>query len=339
MTAITTLIPAYKPEYLGETLLALRRQSLRDFRVILSDDSPGAVITDMIRDRRFGAATDGMDLTVVRGPGNGRLNHLKLVDLWAGSTPFMHLLMDDDVPFPAFYRTHLQAHARSAFSVTVSARWLSQDDAAPAWSLPLPAFVEESEARVVTVDAARLFASVVPPCENWLGELSNMVWTAEAGARYPRPPAEGLNYYGLLDIGAVLEAVAHAPVGFIRDHLGVFREHGRQTTQGVGNLGHKICMLVWAAYGLHAWSQERIDARDAVRAISTTVRRCLDLYGEGDPVMDEFYGLVEHRGGSLAELHAGFREFWSRLLAAHAGGLPAAARPPTATPRDAALAV
>jgi glycosyltransferase involved in cell wall biosynthesis len=324
MTAITTLIPAFKPEYLGETLLSLRRQSVRDFRVVVSDDSPGAVITDMIRDRRFGAATDGLELTVVRGPGNGRLNHLRLVDLWAGSTPFMHLLMDDDVLFPGFYRAHLQAHARAAFSVTVSARWLSQDDAAPAWSLPLPAVVEDSPLRVVPLDAAQVFPTVVPGCENWLGELSNMVWTADAAAHYPRPPVDGLNYYGLLDVGAVLEAVGRQPVGFIREHLGVFRQHGRQTTHNVGGHGHKVCMLVWAAYALHAWAQQRIDARDTVRAISTTVRRCLDLYGEGDPVMDEFYALVQRRGGSLADLHTGFRAFWHTLLAAHPGTAPAA---------------
>ena len=317
MTAITTLIPAFKPEYLGETLLGLRRQSLRDFRVVLSDDSPGAAITDMIRDRRFGAVTDGMDLTVVRGPGNGRLNHLRLLDLWAGSTPFVHLLMDDDVLFPGFYRTHLQALAGGQHALSASARWLSQDDSRPAWSLPLPAAIEQSPLRFVPLDAAQLFPTVVSPCENWIGELSNIVFTADAAARYPRPPVDRLNYYGLLDIGAVLEAAGTRGIVFVRDHLSVFRQHGAQTTHHVGRHGHRVAMLAWAAYALHAWQQQRIDAREAVQAISITVKRCLDLYGEADPVMNEFYAIVQREGVSLAGLHLAYTKFWLDLLASN----------------------
>jgi len=326
MTAITTLIPAYKPDYLGETLLGLRRQSFRDFRVVVSDDSPGAVITDMIRDRRFGAATDGLDLTVVRGPGDARRNHEQLLDLWNRTTPFVHLLMDDDVPFPEFYRIHLQAHVREKFSVTASARWLSKNDATPGWSLPLPAFIEDSSQHIVSVDAAQLFESVIPACQNWVGELSNMLWSAEAAARYPRASsAEGLSYCGLLDIGAVLETISMRPLGFIREYLGVFRQHGGQTSVSVGSQGHKRGTVVWAAYALHAWAQGRVDDRAAVRAISTTVRRCLDSYGEGDPVLDEFYDLVQQRGGCLADLHAGFSAFWQQRLAPRPWLAPAAA--------------
>ena len=52
MPTITTLIPAYKKEILGEILLGLARQTFRDFRVILSDDSPGDEITAADRARR-----------------------------------------------------------------------------------------------------------------------------------------------------------------------------------------------------------------------------------------------------------------------------------------------
>jgi hypothetical protein len=334
MTAITTLIPAFKPDYLGEALLGLRRQSVRDFRVIVSDDSPGGAITDMIRDRRFGAVTDGLDLTVVRGPGNARLNHLQLLDLWNGATPYVHLLMDDDVVFPGFYRTHLQALASGPHALSASARWLSQDDSRPAWSLPLPRVVEDSPQRFVALDAAQLFPTIVPVCENWIGELSNIVLTADAAARYPRPPAERLNYYGLLDIGAVLEAVGAGSMVFVRDHLSVFRQHAQQTTRGIGSHGHRVAMLVWATYALHAWQQQRIDARDAVQAISITVKRCLEAYGEDDPVMNQFFEIVQREGRSLAGLHLAYSRFWLALLASHPGTAPKVA--PAVTVADAA---
>ena len=49
MATITTLIPAYKKEFLGEVFLGLRRQSFKDFRIVLSDDSPGDEISSLIR--------------------------------------------------------------------------------------------------------------------------------------------------------------------------------------------------------------------------------------------------------------------------------------------------
>jgi hypothetical protein len=47
MSQITTLIPAYKKEFLGDVILGLRRQSFQDFKVIISarhrPASPGAL--------------------------------------------------------------------------------------------------------------------------------------------------------------------------------------------------------------------------------------------------------------------------------------------------------
>jgi hypothetical protein len=134
MTKITTLIPAYKPDYLGEMFLGLKRQSVKDFRVILSDDSEGGAITNMIRDGRFGALQQELNLTVVPGPRNARLNHQHLIDLYqagAERSPFVHFMLDDDVVFPDFYKTHLEAHAGGKYAVSVSARWLSQATAGP----------------------------------------------------------------------------------------------------------------------------------------------------------------------------------------------------------------
>ncbi len=319
MTRITTLIPAYKPEYLGEAFLGLRRQSFRDFRVILSDDSPGAVITEMIRDGRFGPLAAELDLLVVRGPGNARRNHEQLLDLWREQSPLVHFQLDDDVVFPDFYRAHAAAHATGHFAATVSQRWLSQSDSQPAWDLPLPAFVNDSPLRTVPVASQQLFASTVAVCENWLGELSNMVFSAAGAAHYPRSPAGGLSYYGLLDIGALLEAGRHLPLLFLRDHLGVFRQHAAQTTLTTGSHGHRVAMLAWTAYALHAWTEQRISAQDVVQAVAITVQRCLQQYPEDDAVMNAFYDIVQHEGASLAKLHAAFTRFWLDLLASHAG--------------------
>ncbi|RTL25572.1 MAG: glycosyltransferase family 2 protein [Burkholderiales bacterium] len=330
MTQITTLIPAYKKEYLGELFLALRRQSFQDFKVILSDDSPGGVITDMLRNGHWGKLTSELNITVVRGPQNARRNHEQLLDLWAGQTPLVHFNLDDDVIYPEFYKTHVAAHLAAPCCATVSQRWLSHDDGVPAWTLPLPDFVQECNGHVIQPTTEELFDSTVGTCQNWLGELSNMVFSAEGAALYPRPPADDLSYYGLLDIGALLHASRQLPVTFIREYLGVFRQNDQQTTQqATVSHGGRVGFLAWIAYALAAWRDGHISPETAVRAIGIATQRVVHHFSE-DPVVAEYFHILDTQAGSLDQLYLAFKGFWLRLLASNPGTAPAA---PATTPQ------
>jgi len=322
MTQITTLIPAYKKEYLGELFLALRRQSFKDFKVILSDDSPGGVITDMIRAGHFGKLTSELNLLVVRGPQNARRNHEQLLDLWGGQTPLVHVNLDDDIIFPDFYRAHVMAQAAAPCSVSVSQRWLSQDDSVPAYSLPLPDFMHECSGHVVQLSTEELFTSTVGTCQNWLGELSNMVMSHEGAQLYPRPPADDLSYYGLLDIGFVLNAGQHLPVTFIRESLSVFRQNAQQTTHGTHTHGGRIGFLAWVAYALAAWRDGHLTMEQTVAAIGTATQRIVHHFSE-DPVVAEYFQILDTQADSINSLYLAFRDFWLRLLASNPGTSPA----------------
>ncbi|TAK98361.1 MAG: glycosyltransferase family 2 protein [Aquabacterium sp.] len=332
MTQITTLIPAYKKEYLGPLFLALRRQSFKDFKVIVSDDSPGGVITDMIRNRHWGQLTDELNITVVRGPQNARRNHEQLLDLWAGSTPLVHFNLDDDLIYPEFYRTHVAAHVAAPCCASVSQRWLSHDDGVPAWTLPLPDFVHECNGHVLQPTTEELFNSTVGTCQNWLGELSNMVFSAEGAALYPRPPAKDLSYYGLLDVGALLAASQHLPVTFIREYLGVFRQNEQQTTQvSTYSHGGRVGFLAWVTYALAAWRDGHINPETAIGAIGTATQRIVHHFSE-DTVMAEYFHILDTQAGSLDQLYLAYRTFWLKLLASNPGtaaGLQEPAKAPT----------
>jgi hypothetical protein len=338
MPLITTLIPAYKKDFLGEVFNGLANQSFKNFQVIVSDDSPRAEITHLIRDGHYGAAIQQLHVTVVRGPCNARRNHEQLIEMWDRKTPLVHFHLDDDLIYPEFYRHHVEAHATGRFSVSITPRWLGPASGKPTWTLPLPDFIEASPLHHVPVDADTLIRSTVAKGENWVGELNNLVFAADAIARYPYPPADGLSYYGLMDIGAVIEAVKIAPAVFIRNHQSLFRQHDEQSTRSVGTHSHRIAMLVWAAMALHAWQEQRLSAQEAVQGVSLTVRRCLALYGKGDTVMDTFYGLVQQQGTSLPQLHQAFTHFWLTLLASHPSTTAAAEQPASAAPAAAALA-
>lgn len=318
MTQITTLIPAYKKEYLAPLFLGLRRQSFKDFQVILSDDSPGGVITDMIRDGRFGKLTSELNLTVVPGPRNARRNHEQLLDLWGGRTPLVHMHLDDDLIFPDFYRTHVAAHAAAPCSVTVSQRWLSHDDGVPAWSLPLPSMITECDGHVLQLSPEELFASTVATCENWLGELSNMVMSAEGAMLYPRPPVADISYYGLLDIGFLLTAGQQLPVTFIREPLGVFRQNAQQTTHNTHSHGGRVGFLAWVAYALAGWRDGLLTPQQTVGAIGIATQRVVHHFSD-DPIVAEYFQILDTQAQSLDSLYVAFKGFWLRLLASQPG--------------------
>lgn len=328
MTYITTLIPAYKKDFLGELFLGLCSQTFRDFRVVLSDDSPGAEITRLIRDGHYAALTGRLDLSVVRGPQNARLNHQRLLELWDRATPLVHFNLDDDIIYPDFYRAHVAAHADCALAVSVSRRWLSGSDGRPTMELPIPAAVEQRNERVLRLSAAELCTSILPGNANWLGELSNMVMSIEGARHYPTPPAQGLNYYGLLDLGMVLEAAGHAPVAYLPDHLSVFRQNPQQTTHNVHSHGGHIMFLSWVAYALVAWQQGHLSPPQAAQAIDTATRRIVQQFGDTDPVMNEYLTLLEHHRTGLDGLHTKFGSFWRHLMASQSATDPASyARP------------
>jgi hypothetical protein len=324
MTTLTTLIPAYKKEYLAEVFLGLRRQSFRDFRVVLSDDSPGDEITGLIAARHFGNLLDGLDLTVIRGPKNARLNTRSLVERFGNASPLLHLHLDDDVIFPDFYRQHVEAHASGRFSASVSRRWYSNDDSRPAYNNEPPRCVAANPLRVVAVDADTLFRTMVPTCDNWLGEFSNMVITAESARLWPGAPATGMNYYGWPDVGFALTVVQSAPLAYIRDHLSVFRQHAQQTTHHMHNQGGRVSSMAWAACALQAWHEGRIDYAQAANAIVITVRDCLKRFGDSDAVINRFLELVQVHGAQLERLYQAFAPFWRELLASHPATAPRA---------------
>jgi hypothetical protein len=310
---IATLVPAYKLDFLAPLFSALRTQTLRDFRVIVSDDSPGATITDALRSGRFDALIHGLDLTVVGGPSSPLKNHQHLLDTWEHSTPLVHLLMDDDVIYPDFYRAHAELHARQRLSASVSLRWLTDPAGAPFATLPLPGFVTQSAARSIEIDTALLFDSTVARSENWLGELSNMVFTAEAASCFPRPPAGGVSYFGLPDVGLLLNAAGTGPVRVLRDHLGGFRQHAGQTTANTQSVNLKIAHLAWVAFALQARRDGHLDDARAVQGIAAATQRCLPVYG-GDPVMQRYFAIVQTCLADLGRFEAEFEAFWQSLL-------------------------
>lgn len=314
MTSLITLIPAYKADYLAELFLGLRSQSFKDFRVVLSDDSPGGAITELIRSGAFESLIAALNLLVVQGPRQGSLKNIHhLIDGWAGQAPLVHVLMDDDIVYPDFYRSHALAHARGAPGASVSQRWLTASDGRPGAMPALPAFFDDVPERLVYLDAQALFATTALHCQNWLGEFSNMVLSQEAVRRLRGSSMNGLSYYGLADIGVLLDVSNHAPIVFIRDHLGGFRSHPQQTTHKRQSFALKCGYIAWVALALAGWRSGHLNAEQTQASLAISVGQCMNQFAS-DASLSEFFGIAIANARNLSSFDEHFGIWWARLL-------------------------
>ena len=318
MTRLATLIPAYKPDFLAPLLRALQRQTWRDFRVVVSDDSPGQRITALLRGGHFDDALAGLHVTVVRGPRSALRNHERVLQAWGGATPLVHLLMDDDVVEPTFYERHVALHdTHSGLAASVSLRRLIDAAGRPLGELPLPGFVTSAAGPCVMVDAPTLVRSTVAPCENWLGELSHIVLSADAARCFPLPPERGVSYFGLPDIGTLLAAQHTGPVAVWREVLGGFRQHGGQTTAHTQSRPLKVAHLAWVSFALKARQDGALDDEAVRQAVAVAIRRCLGVYAH-DADLRPFFELArDGLTGDLDVFTHHFAALWGTLLDGH----------------------
>ena len=315
---LVTLIPAYKPDYLGELFLGLATQSFKDFRVVVSDDSPGGAITELLKSRVLEPLLRTLDVVVVQGPRRGSVSNVRhLIEGFASHGRLVHLLMDDDLVYPDFYRAHVQAHARGTVGASVSQRWLTAADGRPGASLPLPAFLDELGDRVVYLDAEAMFSTTAACAQNWLGEFSNTVLAQAAAARVARTEIEGLSYFGLADIGVMLDVSRIAPIAFIRDHLGGFRSHPNQTTQSTQSFALKCGYVAWVALALGGRRAGHLNDAQTLGSLATSIGRCVAQFGN-DPTLAELFTMASSIGTDLPAFDRWFAGWWSRLLGTNA---------------------
>ncbi|MDP1534460.1 MAG: glycosyltransferase family A protein [Rubrivivax sp.] len=271
---ITTVVPAYKPKYLADLLHALLRQTVRPHQVIFSDDSPEQDFVRLLKSGPLAELASGLDIEVVEGPRRGAFaNWRHSLETFGGRTEFFHMLCDDDVMYPSFYERHLQAHAHGNFGVTVSRRWTADEAGQPIRDLPVPASVANGAGSLVSLDASVLFYATCARGTNWLGEVSNALYRADAARLISDPQVGGIGYLGLEDIGSFLCSTLTRPVCYINDHLGFFRtSSGQNSAQHYGR-PLKLAFLAYLALSMIG--------RNAGHLTTEHLNYCLGVIGQG----------------------------------------------------------
>jgi hypothetical protein len=311
---ITTVIPAYKPKYLHEILTALRHQTVKPARIIFSDDSPSRAFLTVLQSEPVRSAVADLNIEVIDGPRAGAFANCRhLLQVWGGSTPLVHFLLDDDIIYPEFYERHLAVHATGAVDCSVSRRWTSIEAGQPVGRLPVPELLARRDQRTMTIGSDFLFPTTLPWCNNWLGELSHAVFNHEVSGLLEEPRLAGISFEGLGDIGFFLSASLRKPIGFLNDMLGYFRLNPAQNSQQNSSRDFKTCHLAWIALGLAAQRLNKIQPEQAIQCFRTTgALMTKRLSGNADmaPFCDLLPALV--RGEACAGER--FLELWQAFV-------------------------
>jgi hypothetical protein len=315
---ITTLIPAYKPQYLAELLQCLRLQTRPARQIIFSDDSPHGEFRAALYSDAMAPLRAGLDIECVEGPrhGGGYANMLHLLKVWAGRSELFHLMLDDDVAYPEFYERHLIAHASTPLSCSVSRRWTANEQGLPIGGQPVPPVVGNHANRIVTLDDGLVFMTTAIECKNWFGEFSNAVFRAETAPVLMTPAFGGVSYAGLWDLGAFMAASLLAPVGYLQDHLGFFRTSASGNSSKFFGPYMKGAHLGYVALVLGGQRIGKYSAAQARGAFAILAQAMAQRYGSQEDMLP-FIALLPQMaaGDELAE--ASFIEIWHAYLRRH----------------------
>jgi hypothetical protein len=313
---ITTVVPAFKPKYLNELLTALHHQTVKPERIIISDDSPNGAFKAALLSEPLKSATQAMNIEVIDGPRKGAFANCRhLLKAWNGATPLVHFLLDDDVIYPDFYERHTAMHATGQFACTISKRWTAIESGQPVAQLPRPDAIAQHQHRMLSLESDLVFATTIPQCNNWFGELSNAVFSHEVAGLLEEPRMEGISFEGLGDIGFFLSASLKKPLGYLNEALGYFRTSPTQTTQQIASHDFKCGLLAWIALALAGKRLQKLQPPQAAQCFAQIGAALQHRYpGVGE--MARFIELAAAMARGDARAEERFVETWHAFIPA-----------------------
>jgi hypothetical protein len=293
MMKITTLVPAFKVKYFTDLLIALRFQTRRPDSIIISDDSPNRDFQKAIRSTRLKPVIEGLNVSVIDGPQQGTFaNRANLFRNWDNSTEYFHFLFDDDLIYPDFYQRHLSVLDGKDALCSVSKRWTALESGQPIYRPDgFPESINQHPSRVVQLTSKDICCTTIPGATNWLGEMSNALFRADARSLLENPVLWGQAYAGLWDLGAFLACSESAPILFLNESLGCFRQNPGQTTRQTSGRSFKLGLLAWIALAISARSAGKIDRSQMLSCVQRIGSVLLRAYSNA-PDMRKFITIM-----------------------------------------------
>lgn len=309
---LAVLVPAFRSEYLEDLFFGLQNQSLKNFDVFISDDSKDNFITKNFKKSQL---ISKLNVTFFEGPKNARLNHMFLDQIISEKYDFIHFHLDDDYIYPTFYEEHMNAHKKGDFCASITQRWFANINNKPIRK-PLDIFSDDNkyDSLFYVLNQKDVAKSTLTNAFNWLGELSNMVFKTENKNLFLYPPENNkkLNYYGLPDLGPLLNLLENKNTIFIKKALGHFRKHPSQSTFEIGTYGSRVSRLSWFAFAVKAFNEGILTQKEFIRSLEKQ-KLMLSRINNNDEIINSAYNIL-CLNDTLAKISDNFSELWVKFL-------------------------
>jgi len=300
---IATLIPAFRTDFLEDTLKCLGRQSYRNFDCYLADDSAELeviTLTESLRERDF----FNFHLEVLPGPrvGLSLANIRMLLSRIKGRYDLIHLFFDDDLLESDFYATHINLHRHGNIRVSASARSIVDSAGVPVGRGNLPEKVGRSSKKQMLITDRYVANTMIPTINNWVGEYSNMVFASDCADYFGMTGWNGL-HYGLGDVSCAI--FAGSELAYTSEVLGSFRMHDKSLTADINNPSRKCSLLAWCQIASDALDRGLISEDCARACIRTVCSLNANLYSGASEMM-RFQKILDDM---LLDRHLNFSKF------------------------------
>jgi glycosyltransferase involved in cell wall biosynthesis len=220
---VSILIPAYNERFFPQAFASACRQTLANIEVVVSDDSPGDVIRQLVEEQNDPRVRYFRNVPRLGFHGN----FTRCFDLAAA--PFIKFLNDDDVLAPNCVESlhALFMQFGDGVSLATSRRQIIDEAGNPlddSAANPLLSWIP------CRMDGRALGDFVLANSSNFIGEPTTVMFRKSAIA----PESEGLfsfagnNYHCLADLSLWLRLLAVGDAAYMPDRLSAFRVHPGQ---------------------------------------------------------------------------------------------------------------
>lgn len=304
MPRVSALIPATRPDYLGQALASVLAQSFGDFEVVVADDSETGALEPLVA--RFG------DPRVRYMRADGRSQRSTVALLWANSdSEFVHYVHDDDYVLPSFQSALLEqlaAHPRASLAIANS-------DVVSAEGARVESAMPVHPGKQGVIGAAAIIPRMLGACHNLLGGTQClMIRRAAVGAACPLTEYRGFAVRTLLDVSLYLNALRAGPFVGLGEVHGAYRIHMQQASVAGYNPEYVAGLYEWEIFVRGEIAAGRLSSEPATSAINNLARiyrHCvprhpeLQLFRKGLPRLKQRVG-----AGDTAVLDASFQQAW-----------------------------
>jgi hypothetical protein len=275
--AIITLIPAYKKDFIEDVLECLSAQTVKPDKIYLSDDSPENLITtlvdELLKDKFHNIRER---LTFVNGPKKGaHANISSMINQFiVNEEDYFHIFLDDDLISNTFYEMHLRALQNTNAYLSINKRHFVNFKREILALNQYPSLITKLNLEFINLGKNFLYKSTVPKTLNWVGEYTNLVYSAKTkNILLTQSFDDGLIFYGLGDIGSVLNIIEKFDVVFINNTLSAFRQSEVQGTSNITSPSHQAGIWAWAEIALHAFNYKYISNLEFQNSLKNTLYR------------------------------------------------------------------